>query len=117
MQKTPEESKKALEMCQHGADCKHCPYTLLECARNQMEKDVLAYIKKLEAENAKLREKETPKACEHKATLYKDLTCPRCGNVVSQYERWGDTDVCILPEYCQFCGQHIKRPEEGGGSE
>lgn len=45
--KTPDEIKKGLSMCTHGADCGHCPYTLLECSHNQMEQDALAYIQQL----------------------------------------------------------------------
>lgn len=75
--------------------------------------DALAYIQQLESDNARLREKETPKPCEHKATLYKCLTCPSCGNVVSKHEMWGETEVRILPDYCKFCGQRIELPKEG----
>lgn len=70
-------------------------------------------VKQLQAELDKLREKDTPKPCEHKATLYKCLTCPSCGNVVSKHEMWGVTEVRILPDYCQFCGQRIELPKEG----
>lgn len=47
--KTPEKIKKGLAMCQPGADCWQCPYTLYECSKHQMEKDALAYIQQLEA--------------------------------------------------------------------
>lgn len=71
-----------------------------------------AHIQQLKADNARLREKDTPKPCEHKATLYKCLTCPSCSNVVSQHEMWGETEVRILPDYCKFCGQRIELPKE-----
>ena len=55
--KKPEEIKKGLSMCTHGADCGQCPYTLLECSRNQMEQDALALIQQLEAQNVELLKK------------------------------------------------------------
>lgn len=46
--KTPEEIKKGLTICTHGSDCSRCTYTLLECSKNQMQKDALTYIQHLE---------------------------------------------------------------------
>lgn len=49
-----------------------------------------------------------PKKVTHEATLYRDCTCPNCGNVVSKYETWGD-DICvrITLQYCIYCGQAL----------
>lgn len=52
-------------------------------------------------------QKQTPKAVEHSATLYRDGTCPSCSNVVSEHEQWGEQTVRIENEYCRFCGQHL----------
>ena len=65
-----------------------------------------------QVELRKLRKKETPTECTHEATLYRALTCPSCKNVVSRFETWGETNVRILPHYCQFCGQRIAFPKE-----
>ena len=121
--KTPDEIKKGLECCgSNGANADACPYmkhgSCWDCfdassAYMNIMQDALAYIQQLESDNARLREKDTPKPCEHKATLYKCLTCPSCGNVVSQHEMWGETEVRILPKYCKFCGQRIEYPKEG----
>lgn len=47
------------------------------------------------------------KPVEHQATLYRCGTCPSCGNVVSEHEKWGESIVRIEAEYCKFCGQHL----------
>lgn len=47
------------------------------------------------------------KPVEHGATLYRAGTCPSCGNVVSEHEKWGESIVRIETEYCKFCGQHL----------
>lgn len=56
----------------------------------------------------KVADKEIPKAVTHEATLYEACTCPRCHNIISKYEYWGNGKVRVLPEYCPYCGQHLK---------
>ena len=117
--KTPEQIKTELKDALHvhvhfhkgdpEPRLTHFNFHALEC----LHADALALIRQLESDNARLREKETPKPCEHKATLYKCLTCPSCGNVVSKHEMWGETEVRILPDYCKFCGQRIELPKGG----
>lgn len=129
--KSPDDVKKGLECCKQSfafQECgSRCPYYREKCCGVKLYGDASALIQRLETNNHqlltkveqlqaelnKLREKETPKPCEHKATLYKCLTCPSCGNVVSKHEMWGETEVRILPGYCQFCGQRIELPKEG----
>ena len=48
-----------------------------------------------------------PKKVTHEATLYRDCTCPNCGNVVSSFEKWGEQTVRITVDYCKFCGQAL----------
>lgn len=55
-----------------------------------------------------INDKETPRRVAHEATIYEDLTCPRCKNVVSRREKWGNKKVRIMYKYCPFCGQHLK---------
>lgn len=120
MMKSPDKIKKSLRIhtLSHRSGCIGCAYCGDNTAKipngcaDKLFKDVREYIKQLEADNARLREKDTPKPCEHKAALYKCLTCPSCSNVVSQHEMWGETEVRILPKYCKFCGQRIELPKE-----
>lgn len=53
-------------------------------------------------------DKEIPQKVKHEATILADCTCPRCGNVVSKVEEWGNSKIRIITEYCPFCGQHLK---------
>lgn len=57
-------------------------------------------------------DKETPQCVTHESSIYTDFTCPRCKNVVSKREKWGDTNVRIRYKYCPFCGQHLKGENE-----
>lgn len=53
-----------------------------------------------------------PKTVAHGATLYRCLTCPTCGNVVSRQEQWGDSKITVIPHYCQFCGQALENEQK-----
>ena len=43
----------------------------------------------------------------HTATKLDDSTCPSCGNVVGEKQRWGEQKVFIQWKYCIFCGQKL----------
>lgn len=60
------------------------------------------------AENAKLREKQTPKMVTHEATLLRSFTCPTCKNVVNKFMEDNGKRVRVQEQYCQFCGQVLK---------
>ena len=101
--KKPDEIKKGLEMCTHGADCSHCPYTLYECSQNQMEKDALALIRQLQAENAERAERIRQIEAERDAAV----------ETIYEMERY-ITDAC---EWCdgveceRLCMMHLtERP-------
>lgn len=49
--KTPDDIKKALEMCAYEQRCDNCPYGGVDCA--DLETDALEYIKQLEAAQMK----------------------------------------------------------------
>lgn len=55
-----------------------------------------------------------PKKVTHESTLYRDCTCPNCGNVVSKYETWGDDIVRITSQYCIYCGQALDWSDDNG---
>lgn len=57
-------------------------------------------------------DKEIPQKVTHEATILADCTCPRCGNVVSKVEEWGNSKIRTITEYCPFCGQHLKGDDE-----
>lgn len=57
--------------------------------------------------NRKPDERLIPKKVTHEATLHKDCTCPNCGNVVSDFEKWGDQEIMLTVDYCRFCGQAL----------
>lgn len=57
--------------------------------------------------NKNIDSRLTPQKVEHGATLYRYGTCPSCGNVVSEYEKWGEGTVHITYAYCRFCGQAL----------
>lgn len=60
----------------------------------------LEKVETLEAENARLREKETPKALKMNGEMNGDwLSCPNCG-----YNFAGS-----IPNYCRDCGQRFKK--------
>lgn len=128
--KSPDEIKLGLECCGSVDRCRNgCPYghtwypkCIIDNSNDaraliqQLETNnhqLLTKVEQLQAELDKLRERDTAKPCEHKATLYNCLTCPSCGNVVSKHEKWGEKEVRILPDFCQFCGQRIAFPKEG----
>ena len=97
--KTPDEIKKGLAMCTHGADCSQCPYTLYECSKNQMEQDALAYIRQLEAERD---------AAVNDVSLF-----PDCGTCKYNPRKKGyipnDCDDCV--NHCNWQWRGVK--EEG----
>ena len=53
-----------------------------------------------------------PKKVTHNATLYSCCTCPSCGNVVDETEKWGDRAVRIMHKYCVYCGQALDWTDE-----
>ena len=52
-------------------------------------------------------DKQIPKTITHEATLYKCCTCPSCGNVVGEFEKWGEKEVRITEPFCKICGQAL----------
>ena len=54
--KTPDEIKKGMECCTHGA-CNSCPYVEDGCASNREKIDALEYIQQLEHQIGELTEK------------------------------------------------------------
>ena len=78
----------------------------LELAISALEK-----VETLEAENARLREKETPK--EPRYVKEGDAYCPICGDSVNAW--LGDqfiSDEFISYKFCSNCGQAIKNDKE-----
>lgn len=78
----------------------------LEIAIEALEK-----VETLEAENARLREKETPK--EPRYVKEGDAYCPICGDSVNAW--LGDefiSDEFISYKFCSNCGQAIKNDKE-----
>lgn len=57
-------------------------------------------------------DKETPQCVTHESTIFADCTCPRCKKVVGKREKWGDSNVRIMYQYCPYCGQHLKGEDE-----
>lgn len=76
-------------------------------ATNKDRIDLAIRLAQAEKEREAALLKEKPTKVEHRATLYRCGTCPSCGNVVSEHERWGESIVRIETEYCKFCGQHL----------
>ena len=71
----------------------------------------LEKVETLEAENARLREKETPK--EPRYVKEGDAYCPICGDSVNAW--LGDefiSDEFISYKFCSNCGQAIKNDKE-----
>lgn len=100
--RNPDEIKKGLEMCTHGADCGHCPYTLLECSHNQMEKDAVSYIRQLEASNAELLTKV--KQLEANVKYHKDgfdTLLAECEKL--ERERDAAVDYLAIAAECKAC--------------
>ena len=78
----------------------------LELAISALEK-----VETLEAENARLREKEVPK--EPRYVKEGDAYCPICGDSVNAW--LGDefiSDEFISYKFCSNCGQAIKNDKE-----
>ena len=78
----------------------------IELAISALEK-----VETLEAENARLREKETPK--EPRYVKEGDAYCPICGDSVNAW--LGDefiSDEFISYKFCSNCGQAIKNDKE-----
>ena len=73
----------------------------LELAISALEK-----VETLEAENARLREKETPK--EPRYVKEGDAYCPICGDSVNAWLG----DEFISYKFCSNCGQAIKNDKE-----
>ena len=100
---------KGLECCiTDGPDCPNdCPY-IGDCNRKQLHTDALALLKAQERE----LHYRTPRKVEHEATIKRCCTCPSCGNVLDQFERFGVGRVRIMNKYCHFCGQALDWSDE-----
>lgn len=100
---------KGLEYCiSDGTDCpENCPY-IGDCNRKQLHNDAIDVLK---AQERELRYR-TPRKVEHTATIYKCCTCPSCGNVVDEFDKWGETYTRITTDYCKFCGQALDWSDE-----
>lgn len=59
-----------------------------------------------------MSDKEIPKQVTHEATFKELRTCPRCKNIISRTETWGDSEIMTIPNYCPYCGQHLKGENE-----
>ena len=68
--------------------------------------EALEKVETLEAENARLREKETPKEPRYVKEGY--AYCPICGDNVNQW--FGDEFISY--KFCPNCGQPIKNDKE-----
>ncbi|MCM1437810.1 MAG: hypothetical protein NC131_01170 [Roseburia sp.] len=84
----------------------------LKCERNDWKQRAESAEQRYDNLIQSSNDKETPKAVTHTETLARDCTCPRCGNVISRYETFGNNKVQMINEYCHFCGQHLKREDE-----
>ena len=69
--------------------------------------DALEKVETLEAENARLREKETPKEPINKEM---ELMCPNCNEVLMIECDFGQE--ISMPKHCWACGQAIKNYKE-----
>ena len=91
-----------------------------EEALNEVQTKALGHADDVEMEISKdcyktivkALKKQTPTMITHEATLYRDCTCPSCGNVVSKFEKWGDDLVMITQSFCSICGQALKWGED-----
>ena len=68
--------------------------------------DALEKVETLEAENARLKEKETPKEPRHVKEGY--AYCPTCGDNANEWLG----DELISYKFCSNCGQAIKNDKE-----
>ena len=75
----------------------------LEKAINALEK-----VETLEAENARLREKETPKEPRYVKEGY--AYCPNCGDNVNEWLEYQNEFISY--KFCSNCGQAIKNDKE-----
>ena len=48
-----------------------------------------------------------PMKVTHEATLQKCCTCPRCKNVVDEFNTFGEQKVRVRVKFCKFCGAHL----------
>lgn len=98
---------KGLECCAVG--CRSgCPYSDIDDCESVLCADALALLK---AQERELRCR-TPRKVEHEATIKRCCTCPSCGNVLDQFERFGVGKVRIMNKYCHFCGQALDWSDE-----
>lgn len=88
--------------------CKGCPYPNNGFCGDQVFRDALALLKAQELE----LHYRTPRKVEHEATIKRCCTCPSCGNVLDQFERFGVGKVRIMNNYCHFCGQALDWSDE-----
>ena len=100
------DAKEALKILRsHPKWCSEYPYQ--KCAEaTDLGIEALEKVETLEAENARLREKETPKEPIMKEGNNRDLFCSICGARVSDVaDRIINSDN--LQKYCGVCGQKI----------
>lgn len=77
------------------------------------ENPTLYERRKLNAELAiSALEKQIPKKPTHEATLYKNLTCPNCKNVIDEFTEFAGIRVRVTVANCKFCGQALDWSEE-----
>ena len=97
MQKTPDEIKKGLEICNMPPgykDCKKCPYFEILACTTELRFDMLALIQQLQAENAEQADRIHQLEAERDAAvadLKRGGNCFACKN-------WR-TEVCFACQY------------------
>lgn len=106
IQKFAEILKAKLETLYCPADSDTYYQNGVHSAQSEMRLFIDETVKELGA--LRIEDKQTPKAVTREATLPTSHTCPRCKNVLDRYEIWGNAQVNMLPNYCPFCGQHLK---------
>ena len=74
----------------------------------QMAIEALEKVETLEAENARLREKETPKEPRYVKEGY--AYCPNCGDNVNEWLEYQNEFISY--KFCSNCGQAINNDKE-----
>lgn len=103
------ETINALRLCASGG-CDRCQLNWSQC--DELMPHAAELISKLDVQLTVRKMKDIPMPCTHKASLPGDYTCPMCNNVISERERWGNSTIYVVPNYCPFCGQRVCKEEE-----
>lgn len=45
----------------------------------------------------------------HESSIYSKYTCPRCKNVIEEWIQIKCHQHLVIPNYCKFCGQKLKK--------